>query len=112
MGNPQHLEWLLEGVEAWNARRLREPFVPDLSGMNVRGEFDWIFDRKRFNAPALNKIDLSGANLTRANLELIDFRNSNFENSNLTQCTLIFSDLAGSNLRKVIFDGRICSGHT
>ncbi len=26
MANPQHLEWLKEGVEAWNRRREREDF--------------------------------------------------------------------------------------
>ncbi|WP_165828019.1 hypothetical protein [Rhodovulum sp. BSW8] len=37
MGNPEHLKWLLEGVEAWNARRQRDDFMPDLSGMDIRG---------------------------------------------------------------------------
>jgi hypothetical protein len=32
MANQQHIEWLLEGVEAWNARREREDFVPDFDG--------------------------------------------------------------------------------
>ncbi len=32
MANQQHIEWLLEGVEAWNARREREESVPDFEG--------------------------------------------------------------------------------
>ena len=34
MGNPQHLEWLLEGRKAWNARREREDFGPDFEGVD------------------------------------------------------------------------------
>lgn len=33
MANQQHIEWLLEGVEAWNARW---EFVPDFEGANFR----------------------------------------------------------------------------
>ena len=39
MANEQHIEWLLEGVEAWNARREREDFVPNLAGVNLYKSF-------------------------------------------------------------------------
>jgi len=39
MGNPQHLEWLLEGVEAWNARQEREQFRPEFFDTNIRAAF-------------------------------------------------------------------------
>ncbi|MCF6303806.1 MAG: hypothetical protein L3J33_00340 [Rhodobacteraceae bacterium] len=35
MSNPQHLEWLLEGVEAWNARRREDDYVPYIEDKNV-----------------------------------------------------------------------------
>jgi hypothetical protein len=37
MANEQHLAWLKEGVEAWNARRARDDFIPDLSEANLLG---------------------------------------------------------------------------
>jgi len=33
MANEQHIEWLLEGVAAWNTRRQTSSFIPDLSEM-------------------------------------------------------------------------------
>ena len=39
MANPQHIEWLLEGVEAWNARVLEGDFTPDLKGANIYWKF-------------------------------------------------------------------------
>ena len=32
MGNVEHVAWLLEGVERWNARREQMDFVPDFEG--------------------------------------------------------------------------------
>ena len=29
MGNETHIKWLLEGGEAWNARRASQDFCPD-----------------------------------------------------------------------------------
>ena len=39
MANPEHIKWLLEGVEAWNARREQNPFRPDLEGADISKEF-------------------------------------------------------------------------
>ncbi|MCB1354428.1 MAG: pentapeptide repeat-containing protein [Rhodobacteraceae bacterium] len=55
MANPQHLEWLLEGVEAWNARREREDFTPDLRGAGLGGA--------DLRAANLSRADLGGANV-------------------------------------------------
>ena len=38
MANPQHLEWLREGIEAWNKRREREDFQPDFAGADIASE--------------------------------------------------------------------------
>ena len=32
MANQNHVDWLREGVEAWNSRRESNDFDPDLSG--------------------------------------------------------------------------------
>ena len=45
MANTQHIQWLLEGVEAWNKRREREDFVPDLSGSGYCRQKVWIWRR-------------------------------------------------------------------
>ena len=39
MANPQHIEWLLEGVEAWNARREADDFLPDFSHASLFAAF-------------------------------------------------------------------------
>ena len=39
MACPQHIQWLLEGVEAWNKRRMNEIFVPDFSGADLDEAF-------------------------------------------------------------------------
>jgi hypothetical protein len=56
MANPEHVAWLKEGVEAWNARRARDDFKPDL-----------------FEAD-LQLADLRGADLRGADLRGADLR--------------------------------------
>ncbi len=97
MGNPQHLEWLLEGAEMWNARREREPFKPDLSKMDVREVFE---REKRF---ARRPKGTQRSNLVRYNLANADFSESNLEMSDLdgadmSDCILTGTNLQSSNL--------------
>ena len=33
MANPDHIKWLLLGVDSWNAKRQSEQFRPDLEGV-------------------------------------------------------------------------------
>ena len=39
MANPQHIEWLLEGVQSWNKRHEHQGFTPDLEHANIYHEF-------------------------------------------------------------------------
>ena len=39
LANPQHIEWILEGVESWNARREQGDFWADLDGANLPALF-------------------------------------------------------------------------
>ena len=39
MANPQHIAWLLEGVESWNKRFLEGNFTPDFEGADIYWEF-------------------------------------------------------------------------
>lgn len=71
MGNPQHLEWLLEGGTLWNKRRKDEPFEPDLSDFDIFKAFNDADNLIWNGSLHLNNIDLSNANLSGA-----DFGNS------------------------------------
>lgn len=43
MANPQHIGWLMEGVEAWNARREREEF----EGADIRTQSSVLLNIER-----------------------------------------------------------------
>ena len=59
MANKQHIQWLLEGVEAWNKRREREDFVPNLAGVNLYKKF-----QEAGKLDSNGQIPLSGINLS------------------------------------------------
>ena len=80
MGNPQHIEWLMEGPEAWNARRNEAAFTP-----NFESEF-------------LSEINLSGYNLSGSNLIGCNLSLANLSHSNLSSSRLVFADLTRTNL--------------
>lgn len=35
MGNQQHVKWLFDGAEEWNARRKNDAIIPDFSDEDV-----------------------------------------------------------------------------
>ena len=39
MANPEHVDWLLEGANSWNARRSKTHFQPDLSEEDISEKF-------------------------------------------------------------------------
>ena len=79
MANPQHIEWLKEGRDAWNARRERDDFVPDFQELPL------------FSNP-LPK-----------NLKGFDFRGANLENSGFFACDFTGTDFSGANLKLCYF---------
>lgn len=93
MGNPQHLEWLLEGVEAWNARRRREDFEPDFEGTDIREAFD-----QAEQLPETGRIPLRAANLRLGDLRETNLRDADLFNANLEGAGLVHANLAGSIL--------------
>jgi uncharacterized protein YjbI with pentapeptide repeats len=64
MANPQHIEWLLEGVEAWNKRREEDRFIPDFEEADIRGNF-----KHASKLDGNGRVDLRGAYLQDANLQ-------------------------------------------
>ncbi len=93
MGNPQHLEWLLEGVEAWNARRKREDFVPDFEGVEIRKVFE-----RAGKLDSSGRIPLNNVNLMKADLRGADLREALLEESNLFKASLGGAVLGGATL--------------
>ncbi len=114
MADPEHTALLLKGVEAWNARRQTEPFVPDLSRLHFHEEFR---ERGRLDNSGqvhLNRIDLRGANLFNAdlrcarlfdakliaaNLKLSDLRGAHLDGADLSDADLTAARLQGADLR-------------
>ena len=108
MANPEHVKWLLEGVESWNERRNRDGFIPDLSRSNLYEEFrkaGKLDHRGRF----LLHDDLrDGVNLEGANLESVVLTNGDLWGANLSGAYLRFAelndtDLWGANLKAANF---------
>ena len=73
MANPEHVEWLREGVEAWNRRRRDSPFTPDLSGVKIADNVlapPGLFEINNADEPSHDwgGEPLQGINLSKANL--------------------------------------------
>ena len=110
MANPEHIKWLLEGVESWNRRRKQQDFKPDFVGANIYEEFH--------KAGKLNSdgyIPLSGSNLRGANFREsclctpgktvgADLKHANLWWANLQDAQLTNSRLDGAVLCGTRFD--------
>ena len=85
MADQQHIHWLFEGREEWNARRDENEFTPDFSGVDLYQAFR---DENKLNSDG--DIPLAG----------FDLRRANFVDSRLyTPFTTASADLSGANLR-------------
>lgn len=127
MANPKHVEWLQEGVEAWNKRREREPFDPDLGGVVFSDVLEHL--REPDGTINLNEINLDGAELSMADLSHICLRDSilamaklqganlacaklerakcfeaNLTDANLYAAELDHAELIAANLKKAMLD--------
>ena len=105
MANPQHIEWLLEGPKAWNARRKCEQFIPDLEGADVREAFLKTKGLGLTEFLPLKGIDLSSAKLKGANLHKANLKKAVFLLSDLQGADLSWSDLKGANLIRAQLEG-------
>jgi hypothetical protein len=83
MANPEHLELLRQGIDVWNAWRLRAPSVlPNLRGANLTGA--------NLGGASFRQADLSGTNLQTAVI-----RAANLEQASLYEADLHDADLHG-----------------
>ena len=116
MANPQHIAWLQEGVEAWNARRQREDFTPDFSADFSGEKLGEAFVRvgKIKTVEGVPTIPLAGADLSDA-----DFRNADLTDNvrvlvpgqplgmkaDFSGATLAGADFTGAVLQNANFAG-------
>ena len=102
MANPEHITWLLEGVEAWNERHQNVPgkgyiFSPDFEGAPLYRIF-----READKLDSRSKIPLAGADLFDANLSKADLTSADLSHANLTLATLTGSNLWRADLANAI----------
>src|ERR1044071_2441223 len=118
MANPEHLEILKQGVEAWNKWRLEHgDVIPDLRGAVLRdadlsdsdADLRVVFltnanlHGAKLIGANLCAADLRGADLTDASLNFADLRVVNLANANLSGAQLVITNFTGANLRGVDF---------
>lgn len=110
MANAEHVAWLLEGAESWNARREQLDFAPDFEDEDLYASFQ---REKRLNEES--RLPLSGMNLKRANFRKArlsdrssalgaDFRDSDlwgadFEEADMANCLLEDACLVSTSFR-------------
>jgi uncharacterized protein YjbI with pentapeptide repeats len=104
MANPDHLNTLRQGVDAWNAWR-KSDITPDLSDADLRGAYLSGADLSEADLSGaelrntdLTKANLSRANLTNANLGYAILRDANVSGAHLDQAALRRATLSGVNL--------------
>ena len=113
--NKEHVEWLKEGVEKWNARREKDSFTPDLEDADIYGEFNESrgFRRFRHSGPDelvdLKGINLQGANLKDADLSGVDFICANLQGADLTDARCSYADFTNAHLQCADLTGARCS---
>ena len=100
MANPQHIEWLHEGVEAWNRRREQIDFIPDLSNADLSNRDLFCIDLSNAN---LNGAKLCGtylhkAKLVEAKLFKVDLTSAKLMEADLTSAKLFRAILTNANL--------------
>lgn len=123
MANPEHIQWLLEGVEKWNERRINTPFVPDLSGEDITRAFQldgqFVIDKgpffERVGRVQLPGVDFTGADLSsaclaHANLSEAIFKGAKLVNAELGGANLTKADLTNANVDKVDLSDAELSG--
>lgn len=107
MPNQEHVNWLSQGVDTWNAKRYEQPFnYPDLTDFDIVS----LCREKGFvdeeGLPNLIGIDFSNTDLRRANLSAgTVLREADFKTADLRETILNSADLRSADLRLATVDG-------
>ena len=106
MANPEHLDWLREGVNRWNNRRRQNPFDPDLSSEDVSRALGG-HEREDILQISVNLrgVNLSGANLNDSTLRNTDLRGAALHGTSMIRANLTGSDFSGSLVADTRFRG-------
>ena len=103
MANPEHIQWLTEGVEAWNNRRRQGPFfLPDFREANISQALISAGMGDSEGCPDLKNVDLSNADLSNSVLHKVDFSDgdlagSKFQSSYLSEAKFVDAKAPYSN---------------
>ena len=121
MPKPEHIQWLREGVDSWNARRLqadsfRHPdfFYPDFREVNLFSKLQGSGYEVRRVFPSAEGFVLDGINLNNgffrdAQLSYFSFKGANFEKALFERALLTLSDLSNANLQGANLTGALLS---
>ena len=104
MVNRQHIEWLLEGVEAWNARRKANSFIPDFSDAKIHEAFQAIGQVNEKGRIELSGANFRNADFNRAEVVGADFIGSDFGYADLSNSDFWFADFSNANLSRAILN--------
>ena len=105
MANSDHIEWLLEGVDFWNAKRKQTFFRPNFEGVNI---YELFRSSGKLNEEGY--IPLSEINLIHANLINACFMDLGYSvepkclGADLQMADLEFARLDGASLIEASFD--------
>ena len=126
MANPEHIKWLLEDADSWNAKQARQNWDADLSECDIYMTFQQanLLDdegyiplaRYDFNSANFRKSRLTsyitdhGADLSGANLRDANFQEAQLENSKLDNAILTGADFSKAQLANSKFDNAILAG--
>ena len=98
MADPQHVEWLLEGVDSWNAKRVNgDVWDPDFSGADLMTIFRQAGKIQPNEGVLLNGPNLDGVDLTSANLSGVKLNHASLKDARLTRAILRDGSFPGSS---------------
>ena len=103
MANPEHLSWLLRGVDVWNRKRQESDFTPDLSRIDLWEEFGKAGHLENNVWIPLRQVDLSGAHLVGTSLKRAMLIDADLRGARLWMADLSGSNLDGAKLRGASF---------
>jgi hypothetical protein len=116
VANPEHVEILKQGVEAWNKWREANPtIIPDLTNLrraalNHAVPEDADLTSANLSGAALSSANLGGAALNRAVLEDADLTSANLSDADLPDAVLSGAILSGADLSSAVLSSANLSG--
>lgn len=108
MSNPEHLQILEQGVDAWNQWREKHPHIrPNLRKAKLQG---LVLQHANFNDANLRRADLSKADLSQASFRRTDLRRANLAGAILREADLTSAILIETNLENAILNDCLVYG--